>query len=273
MTNKLKLKTHEGYTIKVLAELLQNNIQTACLEITPDGIKLNMTDFYKKILILLELKSENFNIYRFTEEKLFIGINLNHLYKMLKSVKKKDAIELFIEKEFPDDLGIKIIPKDKHRITTSKIKIQSIQNLEIEVPDGYTNPIIIPSNEYQKMTKDLVNIGSIITVDANMYNIKFSCTTGNVYSREVFFGEDNMDQEFQDDIIIKKYIEDFDTEQLTRISKMSGLSSILQIYTQENFPLLFKTSVGTLGQLSIYIKSKKQIEDENNIDNVTIIPV
>ena len=37
---KFKLKTHEAYYFKVLAELLSNNLKTACFEISKDNIKL-----------------------------------------------------------------------------------------------------------------------------------------------------------------------------------------------------------------------------------------
>ena len=34
-----KAKTNSAYTIKILAELLQNNIKTACFEVDENGIK------------------------------------------------------------------------------------------------------------------------------------------------------------------------------------------------------------------------------------------
>ena len=56
-----------------------------------------MMDTHRRILIDFHLKADNFSLYKFKpENKLFIGINLNHFHKMLKSVKKKDSIILFI---------------------------------------------------------------------------------------------------------------------------------------------------------------------------------
>ena len=42
MGKLFKAQTAEGYTIKVLADLLQNNIKTACLLVDTDGIRLTM---------------------------------------------------------------------------------------------------------------------------------------------------------------------------------------------------------------------------------------
>ena len=97
MTIQWKCKTSEAYIVKILAELLSNNIKTGAFEINETGIYLCMMDSKRSILIDLQLKAENFSIYKFNSKKLFIGLNLNHLHKMVKSVKKKDSIELFIE--------------------------------------------------------------------------------------------------------------------------------------------------------------------------------
>ena len=51
MTIIFKAKSHEAYIIKILAELLANNIKTGCFEIDNTGISLRMMDHHKKVLI------------------------------------------------------------------------------------------------------------------------------------------------------------------------------------------------------------------------------
>ena len=267
MTVIFKAKTHNAYTIKILAELLQNNIKTACFEICEEGIKLCMMDHHRTILIQLSLESENFTLYKFKcKEKLFLGINLNHFHKMLKSIKKKDSLCLFIDDDSPNDLAIKVIPKENNRITTSFVTIQETQTIDIDIPEGYSKPIIVPSSEYQKMCKDMAHIGSTINVVARNFHIKFRCNAGGVMKRHVEFGEmGDSDDEEDDDSNIIEYNQDFYTDQLSRITKMAGLSTNMQLYTKKGKPLLFKSSIGSLGKMSIYIKSKDLIETENNI--------
>ena len=262
MTILFNCKTNEGHIIKILAELLQNNIKTGCFTIDEKGIRLRMFDSNKRILIDLELNADQFSLYKyaFEEPSIAIGLNQNHFHKMLRSIKKKDSISLFIEKENPSDLGITIIPKEANRITTSTIKIQNVQQLHIDEVSGYDKPIIVPSNEYQKMCKDMSNIGNIIKVSSKRYNIKFSCNGGSVYSREVMFGEIEKDIEEEE----KEIVQEFETEQLSRIAKIAGLSSKMQIYQDEDSALLFKSQVGNIGKISIYVKSKKEIEVEEN---------
>lgn len=265
MTIIFKAKTNSAYSIKILAELLQNNIKTACFEIDDSGIKLCMMDHHRTILIQLSLDCENFTLYKFkSKEKLFLGINLNHFHKMLKSIKKKDSMCLFINDENPTDLGIKVIPKENNRVTTSFVKIQGIQTIDIDIPEGYGKPIIVPSSEYQKMCKDMAHIGSSINVVSRKFNIKFRCNAGGVMKRNVEFGDmGDSDEEDNDENKSIEYNQDFDTEQLSRITKMAGLNNTMQIYTKIGSPLLFKSSIGSLGKISIYIKSKDLIDKDH----------
>jgi proliferating cell nuclear antigen PCNA len=251
--------------MKVLAELLQCNIKTACFEIDRNGLKLRMMDHHRTILIDMELDANCFTLYKFkSPEKLYLGINLTHFHKMLKSIKKRDSIELFIDDSAPNDLGIKIIPKENNRTTTSFIKIQNIQNLDIDLPEGYNNPIIVPSGEFQKMCKGLTHISNLTHITSKGFIIRFSSDAGGVMKRYTEFGEvEDPDNEDDTKGSEEEYSEDFDTEQLTRITKLAGLGSNIQIFPKSDKPLLFRSPVGTLGKIAIYLKSKSLQELES----------
>ena len=257
-----KAKTQEGYIIKILGELLQHIIKTGCFVVDKTGIKLRMMDSHRKKLVDIFMDATKFSIYKFKGDTKFLGLNLNYFYKMLKSIKKKDSVVLFIEEGKENILGIKVIPPENTRITISYITIQSIQNLDIEIPQGYNHSIIVQSNEYQKMCKDMTNISSYINIYAKKFHIKFSGNASSIYSRNVMFGEiDDSDSE-EEEINHSEFNEDFETDQLAGIIKIAGLNSTMQIFPKTDLPLLFKTNIGNLGSLSLYLKSKKQIEQD-----------
>ena len=112
MTITFKAKTQDAFVIKILFELLQNNLRTACIELSQEGIKMRMTDYNRHILIDLNLSNENFAIYKCKPEKFYIGVNLSHVHKMLKTIKKKDNITMFIDDEEPNSLCITVEPKE-----------------------------------------------------------------------------------------------------------------------------------------------------------------
>ena len=92
-------------------------------------------DSNRRTLIDLVLHSDHFNLYYFSplieNGVLNVGLNLNHFYKMLKSIKKRDQLFLFIDEKNVSDLGIHIIPRDQSRVTRAFVKIQNIQNIKI----------------------------------------------------------------------------------------------------------------------------------------------
>ena len=63
----------EGYILKILGELLQNNIKTAYFKVDENGIGLCMMDSNRTILIDLLLEANNFSIYKFKgSETIFL---------------------------------------------------------------------------------------------------------------------------------------------------------------------------------------------------------
>lgn len=264
-----KCKTGEAYQIKILAELLTNNLKHGCFDVTDDGITLRMFDQPRRTLVDMCLQAENFSLYKFkSEEKFCLGLNLNHFHKMLKSIKKKDSLQLFISSDVPNELGIKTIPKENTRVTTSGIKIQNIQNVDADVPLGYGKPVIVPSPDFQKMCKELSSIGSTnIRVKSKGFHIDFIADADGILKRKVRLGEsDDSDDEEAGDVNINSYDATFTTDQFTRINKIAGLGSTMQIFPGTNeLPLLFRSSVGSLGKISVYIKSKELLDKETNV--------
>lgn len=256
-------KTNDGYVVKILAELLHSNIKTACFEISSRGIELCMMDSQKTVLIKVILPHNNFSLYKYKKnEKMLLGINLSNFHKMLKTIKKKDSLELFIRRGKENELGIRVRPREGNRESESLIRIQSIQNMDIQMPEGYGNSIIVPSGEFQKMCKGLAQISNQIIVESERFQIQFESKDNGLVKRINRFGEDDDSDDEEED---KKntYREIFDSDQLVRITKLSGLSQNIQIYPVLGLPLLFQSKVGSLGDISIYIKPHSIIEAES----------
>jgi hypothetical protein len=76
---------------------------------------------------------------------------------------------------------------------------------------------------------------------------------------------ENDDSDDEDTIKLNEnaYEATFITDQFTRINKIAGLGSTIQIFAgTKELPLLFRSIVGSLGKISIYIKSKELVDKE-----------
>lgn len=267
MSYLFRAKTDEAHYIKILSELLQSNIKTALFTIDHGGIKLRMFDDQRppRILIDIFLDSTKFTSYKLKlgpkQDTLTVGISLTYFHKLLKSTKKNDSLLLFIDQKNPNELGISILPKDSNRKTTSTIKIQNLQCLDIDLPGEdilkYDHSINIPSKDFQKMCKD-ISIGKIVKISAKKFNLSFETDTNGIYQRKSCFGDDE-DEEEENKVL---YTDEFDIDRLSRITKMAGLNTKLQIYPKEGLPLRFSSLISNLGSINIYIKSRSQLENE-----------
>jgi hypothetical protein len=247
-----RAKTQDGYVFKVLIELLQQILITACFDIRADGIALRMQDSHHRVLVNIELDAAQFNVFEVRDPLVQIGINLTHFYKMLKSIKKKDALVLFIEAARPSVLQFHVLPPDNGRKAHSTIQIQNLPNIIIrDMPTDYPHPVLLSSSEYQSTLKDMNNISSTLQVELRRNAFSLSAYSENVLSRCVQFGE-------LDDASPVTYSEQFEMEQFNRVLKIAGLGKTLAIFGTHTKPLQIRSSVGTLGNISVFMKSIRQ---------------
>lgn len=249
-----RAKCHNAYLFKILSEILQTNLKTSCFQITSKGIFLRQMDVNRKTLVDVKLSAENFlSFYYPSDHSMFLGLTLNHLHKLLKTVKKKDSIGLYIKKNEPTELAIQVFPKENNRVTTSFLKIQRIQNILVDLPQGYKNSVVIPSSEFQKISKDILAIGKSVQISATLDTLEFSVDAGGILKRKVEYG--NLHHEKQ----ATTYNEEFETDQIIKISKICNLSTLIHIYCVSHLPVCISTQIGQLGKISVYIKNKKQV--------------
>lgn len=174
MSSIITLKTTGAYVIKNLIELLIQNLTYCSFAVNENGITLRDMDRDRKTLVDIVLQSTNFNEYKSCKD-IFMNLSTDQLYRLVRNVKKKDSIELRVNSENPNDLTIVTIPKENTFRTTSSLKIQNSQRIELDLSTGYGKPVTVNSIEFSKTCKDLLNIAPAITVESKGINeIKLS---------------------------------------------------------------------------------------------------
>jgi DNA polymerase III sliding clamp (beta) subunit (PCNA family) len=262
----LKIEIREGYAFKVLTELLQNFFKEACFVINSKGIQLKNIDTKSSKCVFLDLHRENFSVFILppNEEDVKIGVNLLHFHKMLKPVKKKDIIFLSIDKENPFILNISINNSVAH------IKITSSYPQEINIGDSNCDIPLMCSPKDFKQLKTLNKLSKYIKISSYNKGIKFFCDNDGVFSRGIYLGEEDkgIDKNYDNEC----FQQTFDTDVIISLVKISSLSNNVQIFPSppmENFPLKFIMKVAMMGVITIYIKSKEQIELEQQQGDTT----
>jgi proliferating cell nuclear antigen PCNA len=256
-----RAKTKEAFVIKILGELLYNTIRFAPFKINEKGISLTQADPNTEILVDIMLQKENFSSFKCTKPLNFV-VNSNHFHKMLRNIKKKDTITMYITENDPTKLGICIEKTDENNKTTTTIRINNNRPEQFNLPDGYDNPIIMSVKEFQQI-KALHNISPKVTVSSRPGYIRFFCDGGELWTRDVIHN-DNTEEE-NDSKKDQMIIQNFRTHYLTGLTKCAGAgqSSNVQVFVHNTLPLKIKMRAGNLGDLTIFIKSNEMIEWED----------
>ncbi len=287
----------KGYTFKVMIDSLAVAMPRTSFRIEKKGFYHRATDQSSHILFDVDFPRENFRPYVCHEEIVF-SLNLKHLQKMVRNVKKKDSIILFISKEYPDKLGLAIRPSGStsgHNSRLETVFITITQNNqperllglpEISINENgdnvkvYGHAMVIDATDFQKIKK-MTTVGKIVSVEMQNGNyISFYSDNGQLYSSKLEFGEiqenpeseseseeeDSNDDDKKEDSEIKGWYEaDFHMSIFILLMKLPGLCSQMQFYSPkvERYPLKIKMHAGNLGSITVYIKDTTQIAFED----------
>ena len=248
-------KTREGYVFKVLFELLKNCVKNTSIKFSKDGISITSIDNKKHLLLIITMNRHNFNIFR-TSSVFNISVNLTSFYNMLKTIKKKDGICLYIENSSPNKLHIIKDDMDQSEKCANKIQIMKTQDIEYEHVDVYEEPIIINAKKLQNTLKEIATTkGRITEISSNTTSIRFFCDNGSIMTADKTHG----DIEIKNDEI---YRETFDSALLVKLQKILGLTQNVKVFINEASPIKFDMNIGSLGNVTILIKSRELIEQE-----------
>lgn len=251
-------KTREGYVFKVLFELLKNCVKTASIKISKDGLTITSIDTKRQLLLVVKMDRHNFNLYR-SNSLLNISVNLTSFYNMLKTIKKKDGICLYIDSLTPNKFHIIKDDMDQSERCANNIQIMKTQDIEYDDVDEYKDPIIIPAKKLQNTLKDVSTTkGRLTEIESNGHWIRYYCDNGQIMTADKKHG----DIDVKDDICYK---ETFDSALLVKLQKVLGLSQNVKVFVMDSCPLKFELNIGSLGTIAIFIKSKEILEKESSV--------
>ena len=263
---RAKTKESDAFVIKVLGELISNVVKWAPFTVNEKGISLNQRDERNEQWIEVLLNKENFHVFKCDQPINFL-VNSMTFYKMLKTIKKKDTINIFITADDPLRLGITVEQATEKNKVTTYIKISYNRPEDIQLGNdmmSYAKPLIISSKEFQKM-KILHAISKEIKLFSNNGELKFLCDAGEIYSRELIINTEDVDET---DSLPNNYEQTYNTQCITQLTKCAGQSgNTVHLFIQRELPLKIRMRAGNLGEMIIYIKSKEMLELETEEEN------
>lgn len=242
----LKLETGQSSNIKILFEVLKEVLLTDVnIVFTKESIKVTQMDGTCKALVYLDLDSSAFEYYH-CEGEIIAGVNTHNLYKIIKIVNNNDTISLFIDRDYPYELGIRMENSADKKVFESKIDLKDVEYVKYSIPElNYTSFISIPSSKFQKYMKDMNSLG--IDCNLEIYSTMGQTifkSTGE-FSKNTLVLEDYNNSEENQGIVQGIYSLKF----LILFTKATNLSQTVNLYLNNNSALVLEYTVGNLGRL------------------------
>ena len=251
----VNIKTVQSGAFRILIEALKEILTDTNIIFDEKGIKLIATDNSKIVLIHMKLHAENFEHYH-CKNKFKIGVNMNNLFKLIKVMGNSDILNLYIEKNDENRLGIKIYNEDKNSQTIFKMNLLDISDEEISIPPAeFETELTLPSIDFQKLIRDMTNIGEYVDIKSVGNNLILDCK-GDFAVQETILSQidDNSENglKFSVSTNPEKPIQGiFSLKYLVLFTKCTNLCNLIHMYIRNDYPLIIKYSVANLGEIKL----------------------
>jgi proliferating cell nuclear antigen len=263
--NILTIQTLQIAPFRTLMAALKDILLETNIIFTKDGIKIINMDKSHTILVHLSLEAHNFELYQCKMDKIIIGVNMFHLFKLINSIDNDDTLTIYIEEaDYTDGivqyLGLKFENGSIKQHKIQKLRLIEPDSDELAVPDvKFSSVLNLPSADFQKIIRDLscisdkIEIKSIATQDG--VELIFKCT-GGFAQAEIRRTESDGNMEFIKKQDVSKIIQgEFSLKNLSYFIKCTNLCSQIEIYLENNLPLVVKYNVASLGVIMLALAS------------------
>jgi proliferating cell nuclear antigen len=255
--NVLTIKTVQIAPFRTLMTALKDILLETNISFQPDGIRIINMDKSHTILVHLYLAASNFEFYECKKEKIIIGVNMFHLFKLINSIDNDDTLTIYIENNDYFDgivshLALKFENGDIKQCKTQKLKLIEPEQDELEVPDVTFSSIInLPSADFQKIVRDLSCISDKLEIKSVGNELIFKCQ-GQFASAEIHRAEADESMKFILKPDSSKVIQgEFSLKNLGYFIKCTNLCPQIEVYLENDLPLVVKYNVASLGAIML----------------------
>ena len=256
-SNVLTIKTVQIAPFRTLMTALKDILLETNISFQKDGIRIINMDKSHTILAHLYLEAENFEYYECKKDKIIIGVNMFHLFKLINSIDNDDTLTIYIENNdyvdgITSHLGLKFENGDIKQCKTQKLRLIEPDLEELQVPDVTFSSIInLPSSDFQKIIRDLSCISDKLEIKSVSNELIFKCS-GQFASAEIHRAESDGSMEFIVKQDISKIIQgEFSLKNLGYFIKCTNLCPQIEIYLENDLPLVVKYNVASLGEIKL----------------------
>ena len=259
--NVLTIKTVQIAPFRTLMTALKDILLETNITFEPDGMRIINMDKSHTILVHLFLSAQNFEFYECKKDKIIIGVNMFHLFKLINTIENDETLTIYIENSDYIDgivsyLTLKYENDEIKQCKTQKLRLIEPDPEELQYPDVTFSSIInLPSVDFQKIIRDLSCISEKLEIKSVGNELIFKCS-GQFASAEIHRAESDGSMSFTLKQDSSKIIQgEFSLKNLGYFIKCTNLCQQIEVYLENNLPLVVKYNVASLGEIKLCLAS------------------
>lgn len=220
------------------------------------GIKIMAMDKTQTLLVNVKLMAKKFDVFKVKRKVFDIGINLGQLSKSLKTLQKDDSLTISVNEDDKDWLVLKFKNDKKRYESYDKIKLLDINKSKFEIPPtAFDAVIIIDTEDFHTICKDMSNIQSVMEIKCTRKSVTFTSTGDSSEKGKTYYPDENgIKINFNKDSKIDVVQGIFELKFLVMFTnKSQNLCPRIQLFMKNDYPLVVKFAVATLGKLQFCV--------------------
>ena len=262
--NVLTIKTVQIAPFRTLMTALKDILLETNISFQPDGIRIINMDKSHTILVHLYLEAQNFELFECKKEKIVIGVNMFHLFQLINSIDNEDTLTIYIENSDYKDgvvthLALKFENGGIKQYKTQKLRLIEPDTEELQYPEVKFSSIInLPSSDFQKIIRNLTVISDKLEIKSVGSELIFKCA-GQFASAEIHRAEADGSMSYTLKQDSSKVIQgEFSLKNLGYFIKCTNLCPQIELYLENDLPLVVKYAVASLGTISLCLSNSSQ---------------
>lgn len=256
----LELKTVQATTFKQVIDALKELLIDVNVEFDESGLKIVALDHTRVVLVHLKLDADRFETY-YCPKKLFVGVNALKVHMLIKTISNNDILTLYVERDDPNRLGVRIENQEKDVRTTYKLSMLDIDTFHVEIPPAdFQTTITMPSVDFQKIVRDMHNLADFIEIRNVENQLMFSCKGDFCTQETVLNTETNPNIHISKSTTRAHEIIQgvFSLKYLATFTKCTGLCNVVSLYLRNSYPLILVYSVANLGTIKLCLSQQEE---------------
>jgi proliferating cell nuclear antigen PCNA len=255
----LSIKTMQIAPFKTLIAALKEILLETNIIFTKEGMSINSMDKSHTSACLAFLYAKEFEEFETTKNKIIIGVNMTHLNKLVSTIDNNDTLTIYIDPVDYADGVVKNLSMKLENVATNQSNILTLRLIEPEeqeedfFPDVKFSSIInLPSAGFHKIIRDMSSISEKIEISTVGNEIIFR-SDGVFASSEIHrveSGEGGM-KVIADPGAARVIQGVFSLKNLGYFIKCTPLCQHIEIYLENDLPLVVKYNVASLGYIKL----------------------